>query len=95
MASSATESIRWRLAADPESKWGFIVYRCTYKSDEEWARYMSILNTHVRAMLEPEELSDCFDRIDWNVQEDPRYEGMGDEGVRAYVLRLAPEDKFG
>jgi hypothetical protein len=91
MASPANESIRHRLTVEPESKWGFVVFRCTYSSDEEWARYMSVLNQHVRAMLGPEELSDCFDRIDWNVQENPRYEGMDDDQVRVWVLCFCSE----
>jgi hypothetical protein len=53
---------------------------------------MSILNIHVCAMLRPEELSDCFGRLDWNMQEDPRYAG---KGVRGYVLRSASNDGLG
>lgn len=84
MASSANESLRDRLEYDPDSSWGFVIYRCSYSSDEEWEKYMSILNTHVRARLAntEEQLEDIFDRIDWNVQEDPRYEGMGDDETR-------------
>lgn len=82
MVSLANESIRGRLEDIPNSSWGFVVYRCTYSSDEEWEKYMAVLNAHVRAQLELEELSDCFDRINWNVQEDPRYDGMNDHEVR-------------
>lgn len=52
---------------------------------------MSFLNEHVRARLGPEELSDCFDRIDWNVQENVQYEGMTDDEVRVYVLHFCLE----
>lgn len=45
---------------------------------------MTLLNAHVRAQLESEELSDCFDRINWNVQEDrARYEDMDDLETRS------------
>jgi hypothetical protein len=35
MVSSANESLRDRLEYDPDSSWGFIIYRSTYSSDEE------------------------------------------------------------
>ncbi|KAJ8112296.1 hypothetical protein OPT61_g5303 [Boeremia exigua] len=82
MSSPANESIRNRLAANPDSKWGFVIFRCTYHCNKEWEQFMTFLNAHVRAQLESEELGDCFDRLDWNVQEDPRYEGMIDDDVR-------------
>ena len=96
MFLSAYESLRDRLAYYPDSKWGFVIYRCTYSSDEEWEKYMSILNTHVRARLasNEEELGDIFDRIDWNVQEDPRYEGMSDDEIRMCVPRSLPNPPF-
>ncbi|KAF2997980.1 hypothetical protein E8E13_006661 [Curvularia kusanoi] len=82
MVSLANKSIRGRLETYPDSSWGFVIYRCTYSCDSEWDKYMAVLNAHVRAQLEPEELSDCFDRINWNVQEGPKYDGMDDHEVR-------------
>ncbi|GAB1731280.1 hypothetical protein NU195Hw_g4249t1 [Hortaea werneckii] len=54
------------------SKWGFIVYRCTYGDDARWARFMTRLNTHkdhlLREVYHKPELADA---LDWNVQEHP------------------------
>lgn len=79
---TANESIRHRLQAVPGSKWGFVIYRCTYASDEKWNRFMEYLNTLVRVDLERNGISDCFDRLDWCVQEKPEYEGMQPDQTR-------------
>lgn len=79
MLSGANESIVRRLEADPASKWGFAVYRCsTYSktSDSRWNDFMEYFKAVVCGCLESEGLSDCFDRLDWNVREDPAYEGL-------------------
>ena len=57
------------LEGDLTAKWGFVVYRCTYESDDEWARFMQYLNTRVRIGLERDGDGDLFDRIDWQVQD--------------------------
>lgn len=84
MGWGANESIRNRLAADPKSKWGFVMYRCTYSSDSKWNEFMEYFKAVVRADLERGELSDCFDRLDWNVREDPEYEGMENYQARRW-----------
>lgn len=40
------------LEKNPGLKWGFVIYRCTYESDTDWARFMDLLNTRVRLNLE-------------------------------------------
>ena len=70
MASKDMVRMRSLLEEDPTAKWGFVVYRCTYESDDEWARFMQYLNTCVKARLESSGDVDLFDRIDWQVQDD-------------------------
>ena len=70
MASQDMVRTRRLLGEDPTAKWGFIVYRCTYESDDEWVRFMQYLNTSVRTGLERDGDGDLFDRIDWQVQDD-------------------------
>jgi hypothetical protein len=64
------EEIRTSLLRYPDSKLGFLVYRCTYASDADWQRFMTYLTTSVRATLEKDKLGDIADRLDWNVQSD-------------------------
>ncbi|KAH6644554.1 hypothetical protein C7974DRAFT_383794 [Boeremia exigua] len=79
---TANESIRNRLEGEPGSKWGFVIFRCTYKSDDKWRLFMEYFKTMVQAKLAREELSDCFSHLDWSVQEDPGYEGMQIDEIR-------------
>lgn len=62
--------IRALLEQDPAAKWGFVIYRCTYENEDEWARFMDYLNTRTRLNLEEGGDEDLFERIDWQVQED-------------------------
>lgn len=52
------------LRADPQARWGFIIYRCTYGDDTAWARMLSRLNVQTRDRLTTEGASDLFARID-------------------------------
>lgn len=65
------------------TKWGFVVYRCTYGDDERWAQFMARLNTHrdavLRAFYHKPELVESYD---WNVHEDPSLEGATKDEVR-------------
>ena len=71
MSCPAYCDIRESLQRYPDSKLGFVVYRCTYDSDSDWEKLVTYLTTSVRSRLEEEELGDVADRLDWNVQQDP------------------------
>jgi hypothetical protein len=70
MSCGAYQRLRIRLLSNPDSKLGFLVYRCTYASDEDWSRFMEFLDKTVRQSLVNAELEDVLDRLDWNVQDD-------------------------
>jgi hypothetical protein len=74
--------VRSVLSRNPNLKWGFIIYRCTYTSDTQWAAFMSYLNTRVRRNLEAAGAGNLFTRVDWDVQEDRALEGAGVGEVR-------------
>jgi hypothetical protein len=74
--------VRSVLSRNSHLKWGFIIYRCTYTSDIQWAAFMSYLNTRVRLNLEAAGAGDLFTRVDWDVQEDRALEGAGVGEVR-------------
>ena len=85
MSNAANRRIHARLSGDPEMKLGFIVYRCTYASDDDWNRFMEYLDSTVRATLVRAELEDVLDRLDWNVQEDTNLEEASFDDVRRLV----------
>ncbi|KAJ4985094.1 hypothetical protein SVAN01_09397 [Stagonosporopsis vannaccii] len=83
MSCPAYAEIRTTLQRYPDSKLGFIVYRCTYESDSDWEKFMTYLTTSVRTQLGEEELGDVAARLDWNVQQDPALlDGASFETVR-------------
>lgn len=43
---------------------------------------MTYFNELVRVDLERNDIADCFDRLDWCVQEKPEYEGMQPDQAR-------------
>lgn len=76
-------STRELLTKDPTAKWGFIIYRCTYADDTEWARFMQYLNTRTRLELEDQGDGDLFERIDWQVQDDrEKFDDVGPRTLR-------------
>ncbi|PSN69463.1 hypothetical protein BS50DRAFT_572599 [Corynespora cassiicola Philippines] len=76
MGSKTSElaEVRRFLTENPTAKWGFIIYRCTYKNDDEWARFMDNLKTRTKIQLEEDGDGDLFERMDWPVQDDNRKE---------------------
>ncbi|XPS72466.1 hypothetical protein M3J09_004631 [Ascochyta lentis] len=48
------------LRANPETKWGFVVYRCTYGSDAAWEHMINRLNIQARNSLAHEDAADLF-----------------------------------
>lgn len=82
---SALNRIRSMLQNNPEAKYGFVVYRCTYSNNAKWERFMQYLTAQAKSALEVEDATDLFEKLDWNVQEDSGLEGIGVAGVRRQV----------
>lgn len=76
------QELREKVVRYPDAKFGFVVYRCTYKSDTEWDKFMKYLDTHTRWNLEEGGIGDLYSRLDWNVQQDESLEDANEEEVR-------------
>lgn len=76
------DDVQADLRANPETKWGFVVYRCTYGDNAAWEHMMNRLNIQARASLESEDAADLFPRIDWAVQENPEWDEAGPEFIK-------------
>lgn len=68
---SPLEELVERVRNNPDAKWGFVIYRCTYRDDAAWEQFMQRLKLQARLNLEADGAGDIFAHIDWNVQEDP------------------------
>lgn len=81
---------QWLKHAMDESncdKWGFVVYRCTYKdNDVKWQRFKDLLISRNRQQLLPTSLPGLADQMDWKFVEDPSLEGAGPSILRPLFL---------
>ena len=63
--------------------WGFLVYRCTYRDDHAWSRFMAILNRSVQESLQYDGTKELMDSLNHIVREDPSLlDGVSKELVR-------------
>lgn len=53
-----------------ETRWGFMIFRCTYNNNEDWRKFMNLLNEAARSHLEYCGTEELMETLDWNVQED-------------------------
>lgn len=67
MPSPHFDDVKADLRTNPDKKWGFVVYRCTYGDDSAWSRMMSRLRTQSQRNLKTHDAEDLYPRIDWAV----------------------------
>ncbi|OOO12854.1 Peptidoglycan-binding lysin domain-containing protein [Aspergillus oryzae] len=63
------------LQKDRYKTWGFVIYRCTYRSDSDWNRFMTRLLSHVTEYLEFYNGLDLLDSFAPTVFEDQSFDG--------------------
>jgi hypothetical protein len=51
MAFNNADNIERQLQEDGHKIWGWVIYRCTYKSNEEWASFMDRLRYYIESTL--------------------------------------------
>ncbi|KAK4149892.1 hypothetical protein C8A00DRAFT_37501 [Chaetomidium leptoderma] len=52
------------------SDWGFVLFRCTYRSQEKWERFVALVQGHARDCFEEAGMMDVYARMRWTVFED-------------------------
>lgn len=82
MSSPHFDEVQSDLRANPDKKWGFVIFRCIYGDDAAWERMMSRLNSQARNSLDLQGASDLFPRIDWAVQENPAWDEVGPKFIK-------------
>ncbi|KAJ9149128.1 hypothetical protein NKR19_g5827 [Coniochaeta hoffmannii] len=60
------------LEEDKLDHWGFVIYRCTYGSQEKWDKFLALAKQEARDYLERWGTGDLsvYDKMDWTVIED-------------------------
>src|SRR5437868_5952787 len=59
-------------------KWGFVIYRCTYTSQEKWDKFMALIKEDAKEYLQDENDQDLWQSIDWRVVENEEALGGND-----------------
>jgi hypothetical protein len=88
--ASEFDEIREELSRRPGSKFGWVVYRCTYGDDARWAEFMDLLTGYVKVEAEISSNLDLMGSLDWAVQEDRAL----DEATPAAVRRCVAAQIF-
>lgn len=67
---NSADRIERRLAQDRHTKWGFVIYRCTYESDSEWTEALSRLRKSTETCMEFYNGMDMLENMLFTVIED-------------------------
>ncbi|EIT80112.1 hypothetical protein AO1008_08096 [Aspergillus oryzae 100-8] len=77
------------LQKDRFKTWGFVIYRCTYRSDSDWNRFMTRLLSHVTEYLEFYNGLDLLDSFAPTVFEDQSFDGVTTTLLRKHFQEWA------
>lgn len=64
------ERIRYDMHRFSQTKWGYVIYRCTYGDDKLWEELMQFLKDNARRHLEETNDMDLWDSLEWKVVSD-------------------------
>ncbi|KFZ18150.1 hypothetical protein V501_01344 [Pseudogymnoascus sp. VKM F-4519 (FW-2642)] len=89
----------WRGKEDGHRTWGFVIYRCTYDSDDDWNKFMGLLRRHIRRSFEFYNRLDIMDSLSLTIIED---KSIFDDASTSFVRKhfkqwaaTAPEQEQG
>ncbi|KAI7483805.1 hypothetical protein KC351_g4901 [Hortaea werneckii] len=51
-------------------KWGFVIYRCTYRDDAAWDRFKHIVFENTRKEMQASDAPQLADKLEWTFVED-------------------------
>jgi hypothetical protein len=65
------DNVERQLQEDGHKIWGWVIYRCTYANDEEWAEFMARLRYWNEYTLHSSNALDMLPSVDYQVFENP------------------------
>jgi hypothetical protein len=51
-------------------KWGFVIYRCTYKNDQDWNRFKQLVHDRTKQLIAESDTPEIADSLEWTFVED-------------------------
>lgn len=75
--------IQWLLNSGAEDKWGWVIYRCTYKPelDGHWKEFKRRIETQSRELRESD-APEIAEKLDWAFVEDPELENASRDELK-------------
>ena len=73
------------LQSRKEDRWGWLIYRTTYKDDAAWERYKADINKYSQEYFSHYNTPSVIrNALDWTFISDPVYDGASREDLRRY-----------
>ena len=69
-SADSAVAIRDALQEYNLSQWGFVMFRCTYRSQEKWDKFVALAKGYAHEYFEECEMQTVHDRIQWTIIED-------------------------
>ncbi|KAI7239120.1 hypothetical protein KC330_g2115 [Hortaea werneckii] len=89
-AFNDADSVERQLQEDGHKIWGWVIYRCTYENDEEWAEFMRRLHFYNEKTLRFHNALDMQANLDYRVFEDrDRFDSMHPSAVLEHFTQWA------
>lgn len=84
------DNVESYLQEDGHQTWGFVIYRCSYESDDDWDQFMKRLRYRTRCSVEAESGLDMMDSLSMTVFEDRSlFDGASTSNVREHFKQWA------
>jgi hypothetical protein len=89
-AHNTADKIKGYLKQDGHQSWGFVIYRCTYQSDERWNQFIEYLQEEARRTLGFYKGLEMMDSLKLTVFEDKsQFEGADESRIRNHFEEWA------
>lgn len=80
------------MEQDKLDKWGWVIYRCTYKDDEAWSQFKAEIEDQCRESLRRQDVPELIDTMEWTFIEDREsLDGASKDQLRARFKAWAEE----
>jgi hypothetical protein len=93
---SAERKIQWLVGPGCDSKWGWLIYRCTYNPElsRHWESLTRLIDESTRRSVAQSDAPDIAEKLEWVFVEGPELEGASLEELkhkfRAWARSEAP-----
>jgi hypothetical protein len=76
--------IQWLLNSGAEDKWGWVIYRCTYKPelDGYWKEFKRRVEAESRKLIAESDAPGIAEKLDWVFVEDPELENASRDELK-------------